>query len=60
MKKIVITEWLKFISMKKPDTLKYENVYRLGYWNVLYHTDELETFLIENRIRYYVTEESLV
>lgn len=60
MKKIIVIEWLKFVNANKPIDLVFENVYKLGYWNVLKHTDYLEAFLMSQKIRYQVTEESLL
>lgn len=60
MKKIIVIEWLKFVNANKPKDLTFENVYRFGYWNVLRHSDDLEAFLISQKIRYKVTEEALL
>jgi len=52
MKKIVINDYQKFINTaNKPE---FHNLYRHGYWNVLQHNKELETFLINSNISHLV------
>ena len=60
MKKIIINDWLVFVNMDKPQGLVVEPAYRAGYWNVMRWNEELEKFLIENKIDHKVTEEPLL
>lgn len=54
-KKITIHDYNKFMNTQKGD-LKYENLYRSGYWNVFKYSTELENFLKENNIDHSVKE----
>lgn len=46
--------------MEKPKGLVAEPAYRVGYWNVMRWNEELEKFLIENKINHNITEEPLL
>ena len=58
MKTITITNFVKWQNTSRPRelSLKIENHYRNGYWNVFNWEQELEDFLFANDISYNVQE----
>ncbi len=58
MKAITIIEFNKFNSCtglnSSMESNNFENFYRSGYWNVFKYSEELERFLIENKIAYKI------
>jgi hypothetical protein len=60
MKKIIINNLLRFERTPKPDNLVFEKAYSHGFWNVFKYNAELEQFLIDNQIKYEITEKSLL
>lgn len=56
MMTIIIHEHVKFTNHPLLSRVAFEHAYKVGYWNVYKHTDELEQFCILNHIDYSLDE----
>jgi hypothetical protein len=56
MKAIVIKDFLKYTNTDKInlDSNNINLVFKSGYWNVLKYNNDLELFLKNNKIDYYI------